>query len=122
MKIRAIELTDKELRLAKANIAYALENCPVEGGIMTEAGHFSTKGYFERLLKKLQTVTVHPVNRLDVNNEELEFLIAASSYALEYCPVEGGMMTEDNQFSSKNDFAALRQKLKTFTVMPTQSQ
>jgi len=117
-----IELTDKELRLVKANVAYALENCPVEGGIMTEAGHFSTEESFERLLKKLQTITVQPVNRPDVNSEELEFLIAASSYALEYCPVEGGMMTEDNQFSTKNDFGALRQKLKTFTTAPTQSR
>jgi rRNA maturation protein Nop10 len=115
-----IELTDKELRLAKANVAYALENCPVEGGIMTEAGHFSTKASFETLLKKLQAVTVQSVNTLEVSNEELEFLIAASAYALEYCPVEGGMMTEDNQFSTKNDFGALRQKLKTFTSAPMQ--
>ena len=118
----AIELTDKELRLAKANVAYALENCPVEGGIMTEAGHFSTKESFETLLKKLQAVTVRSVNRLEVNDEELEFLIAASTYALEYCPVEGGMMTEDNQFSTKNDFGALQKKLKTFTTAPTQSR
>jgi rRNA maturation protein Nop10 len=118
----AIELTDKELRLAKANVAYALENCPVEGGIMTEAGHFSTKESFETLLKKLQAVAVQPVNRLDLNNEELEFLIAASTYALEYCPVEGGLMTEDNKFSTKNDFGALRQKLKTFTAPRTQSR
>ncbi|HUK28977.1 MAG TPA: hypothetical protein VLV31_11170 [Candidatus Acidoferrales bacterium] len=117
-----IELTDKELRLAKANLAYALENCPVEGGIMSEAGHFSTKESFETLLKKLQAVAVQSVNRLDVNNEELEFLIAASTYALEYCPVEGGMMTEDKQFSTKNDFGALQQKLKTFTPTPTQSR
>jgi len=115
-----IELTDKELRLAKANVAYALENCPVEGGIMTEAGHFSTKASCETLRKKLQAVAVQPVNRLDVNNEELEFLIAASTYALEYCPVEGGMMTEDKQFSTKKDFGALRQKLKTFTAPTTQ--
>jgi rRNA maturation protein Nop10 len=117
-----IELTDKELRLAKANVAYALENCPVEGGIMTDAGHFSTKQSFETLLKKLQGVAVKSVNGLDVNNEELEFLVAAATYALEYCPVEGGMMTEDNRFSTKNDFTALREKLKTFTAAPTQSR
>ncbi|HKM49906.1 MAG TPA: hypothetical protein VJZ75_01880 [Candidatus Bathyarchaeia archaeon] len=115
----AIELTDKELKLAKANVAYALENCPVEGGIMTEAGHFSNKQSFETLLKKLQAVEIKPVNKLDVNNEELEFLTAAATYALEYCPVEGGMMTEDNQFSTKKDFAALRDRLKTFTATPT---
>jgi len=56
-----------------------------------------------------------------VNNEELEFLVAASTYALEYCPVEGGMVTEDGQFSTKKDFAALRERLKTFTATPTQS-
>ena len=116
------ELTDKELRLAKASVAYALEDCPVEGGIMIESGHFSTKQSFEALLKKLQAVAVKPVNKLDVNNEELEFLVAASTYALEYCPVEGGMMTEHNRFSTKNDFAALREKLKTFTATPTQSR
>lgn len=116
----AVELTDKELRLAKANVAYALENCPVEGGIMTEAGHFSTKQSFEALLKKLQTVTVKPVNRLDAKDDELEFLVAAANYALEYCPVEGGMMTEDNRFSTKDDFAALRDRLKTFAGTLTQ--
>ena len=112
----AIELSDKELRLAKANVAYALENCPVEGGIMTEAGHFSTKESFETLLKKLQSAAVESVNRLDMSKEELEFLVAAATYALEYCPVEGGMMTEDNQFSTKDNFAALREKLKTVTA------
>jgi len=114
-----VELTDRELRLAKANIAYALENCQVEGGIMTDAGHFSTKQSFEELLKKLQAVEIKPVNTLNVNDEELEFLIAASTYAIEYCPVEGGIMTEDSQFSTKQDFAALRDRLKTFTVTPT---
>ena len=115
-----VELTDKELRLAKANVAYALENCPVEGGIMTEAGHFSTKQSFEALLKKLEGIEVKPVNRLDVKVDELEFLVAAATNALEYCPVDGGMMTEDNRFSTKVDFAALRDRLKTFTGTSTQ--
>ncbi len=118
----AIKLTERELRLAKANVAYALENCPVEGGIMTEAGHSSTKESFDTLLKKLQAVETKPANNVDVNDEELEILIAAATYALEYCPVEGGMMTEDGHFSTKEDFAALRERLKTFTSTPTQSR
>lgn len=112
----AIELTDKELRLAKANVAYAIENCPVEGGIMTEKGNFSTKVSFEALLKKLRGVAVKPTNRVEMNNEELEFLAAAATYALEYCPVEGGMMTEDGRFSTKDDFAALRERLRVFSA------
>ncbi len=114
-----IELTDRELRLANANIAYAIENCPVEGGIMTDAGHFSTKQSFDELLKKLQAVEIKPTNILNVSDEEFEFLIAASTYALEYCPIEGGIMTEDGQFSTKHDFAALRDRLKAFTTTTT---
>jgi hypothetical protein len=112
----AVELTDRELRLAKANIAYAIENCQVEGGIMTDAGQFSTKQSFEELLKKLQAVEIKSANILNVNDEELEFLIAASTYALEYCPIEGGIMTEDGQFSTEQEFDALRGRLKTFAT------
>ena len=115
-----LELTADQLRLAKANVSYALENCPVEGGIMTEAGHSSSKESFDALLKKLQAVEVNPVNVLNVNDEELEFLVAAATYALDYCPVEGGMVTEDGRFSTKDDFAALRARLKTFTTKQPQ--
>ena len=109
-----IELTDKELRLAKANVAYALENCPVEGGIMTEDGHRSTQESFKALLEKLKAEDVKAVNKLKLNEDELNFLAAAASYASEYCPVEGGIMTEDGQFSTTADFAALREKLGSF--------
>ena len=51
----AVELTDKELRLAKANIAYALENCPVEGKIMMEDGQFSSTEMFKAYISKLQS-------------------------------------------------------------------
>jgi hypothetical protein len=114
-----LELTSPELGLAKANVSYALENCPP--GIMTEAGHFSTKESFDSLLKKLQAVEIQPVNSLDVNDEELEFLVAPSIYAIEYCPVEGGIMTEDGRFSTKAEFEALRDRLKTFGAVPPQS-
>ena len=109
-----VELSDKEFRLAKANVAYALENCPVEGGIMAEDGRFSSEKSFKVLLEKLKTVKdVKPVNKLEVNDEELKFLTAAASYATEYCPVEGGIMTEDGRLSTKVEFAALREKLKS---------
>lgn len=109
----SVELTDKELRLAKANVAYALENCPVEGGIMTEDGRFSSEESFKALLEKLKAMDVKPVNRLEVNDEELKFLTAAASYATEYCPVEGGIMTEDGRLSTKDEFAVLREKLRS---------
>jgi 5-bromo-4-chloroindolyl phosphate hydrolysis protein len=54
MRTMTIELTDKELKLIRANIAYAIENCTVEDKIMMENAQFSSKEMFQDLLKKLR--------------------------------------------------------------------
>jgi hypothetical protein len=112
-KIKAVELSAEQLKLAKANLTFAIENCPIEGGIMTEDGSFSSRDTFEALLKKLGAVQITRVNRIDLNNEELGFLIATADYALTNCPVEG-IMTEDGQMASSEAFSTLREKLKSF--------
>ena len=119
---RTIELTDKELKLVRANIAYAIENCPVDGGIMTEDGHFSTKAYYDRLQNKVKTLSVKTTNKIDVDEEELGFLIATAEYALENCPVEGKIMMEDAQFSSKEMFRSLLKKLRNYDKPVTAQQ
>ncbi len=113
-----IELTDRELKLVRANIAYAIENCPVDGGIMTEDGHFSTKDYYDRLQMKVKVLPVTATNRINVDGQELKFFIATAEYALENCPVEGKIMMEDAQFSSKEMFQGLLKKLKSFESKP----
>jgi len=116
-----IELTDRELKLAKANIIYAVENCPVDGGIMTEDGHFSTKEDYDRLLKRVSG-PISTTNRIDVDGEELRCLIATAEYALENCPVEGTIMMEDSQFSSKELFQELLKKLRSYDSKPVKAQ
>lgn len=113
-----IELTDRELQLVRANIDYAIENCPVDGGIMTEDGHFSSKAYYDGLQKKVRGLPVKPTNKIAVDDEELKFFIATAEYALENCPVEGKIMMEDAQFSSKEMFQDLLKKLKSFESKP----
>jgi hypothetical protein len=113
-----IELTDRELKLVRANIGYAIDNCPVDGGIMTEDGHFSTKDYYDRLQKKVKVLPVKATNWINVDGEELKFFIATAEYALENCPVEGVIMMEDAQFSSKEMFQGLLKKLRTFESNP----
>ena len=108
-----VELSAEELNLAKANMAFALENCPVEGAITTEDGSFSSRDSYEVLLKKLQVVQIKPVNALDLSKEELEFLIATADYALTNCPVEG-IMTEDGKMASREALKALHERLKSF--------
>jgi ferredoxin len=118
----AVELTEREVRLARANIAYAIENCPVDGGIVTEDGHLSSPQIYEALKSKLQSVEVKPINTIAVNDEELKFLISTAEYALENCPVEGKIMMEDAQFSSTEMFKAYINKLQSYqtaTAMQT---
>ena len=113
-----IELNDRELKLVRANIAYAIENCPVDGGIMTEDGHLSSKDFYDTLQKKVKTLQVKAANKIDVNAEELKFFIATAEYALENCPVEGKIMMEDAQFSSKEMFQDLLKKLRSYDSKP----
>jgi hypothetical protein len=107
-------LSSDELMLAKANITYAIENCPVEGGIIDIDGHLSSEGFYKALLEKLKAIQVKPVNELEVSDEELNFLVATADYAANYCPVEGGIMTEEGKFSSKELIQALHDKLESF--------
>ena len=117
-----VELTEREVRLARANIAYAIENCPVDGGIVTEDGHLSSPQIYEALKSKLQSVEVKPINTIAVNEEELKFLISTAEYALENCPVEGKIMMEDAQFSSTEMFKAYLSKLRSIQgKLPTAS-
>src|SRR5208283_1783229 len=108
-----IELTEQETRLARANIAYAIENCPVDGGIVTEDGHLSSPQLYEALKNKLQAIDLKETNTIPVNDEELKFLISTAEYALENCSVEGKIMMEDGQFSSTEMFKVYLSKLRS---------
>jgi hypothetical protein len=107
-------LSSDELMLARANITYAVENCPVDGGIIDIDGHLSSESFYKALLEKLKAVQVKPVNELELSDEELNFLLATADYAANYCPVEGGIMTEEGKFSSKELIEALHDKLQSF--------
>ena len=114
-----IELTERELKLARANIAYAIENCPVDGGIMTEDGQLSSTELYEPLKNKLQAINFKPSNTIAVNDEELKFLVATAEYALENCPVEGQIMMEDGQVSSTEMFKTYLSKLRSYQSKTT---
>jgi hypothetical protein len=117
-----IELTEQETKLARANIAYAIENCPVDGGIVTEDGQLSSPESYEALRNKLQAIELKPTNTITVNDQDLKFLVATAEYALENCPVEGKIMMEDGQFSSTGMFKAYLSKLRSYqskTTSPT---
>jgi len=107
-------LSGEEVQVAKANVKFALENCPVDGGILMEDGCAGSRESLEVLLKKLQLVEAQPTTGLDVGGEEVKLLSAVVGFALDFCPIEGGMMLDDGVLVSRENLTALREKLASF--------
>ncbi|MGH9920031.1 MAG: hypothetical protein ACRD6W_14345 [Nitrososphaerales archaeon] len=104
-------LSAEELEVAKANLRFALENCPVDGGILIEDGGTTSRESVEVLLKRLEAVETRTIEALGLSHEDVEILKALADYGLETCPVEGGMMLDDGRLVSKTDLRALREKI-----------
>lgn len=110
-------LSAEELEVAKANLRFALENCPVDGGILIEDGGTTSRESVEGLLKRLEAVEARPTDALDLGNEDVNILKAVADYGLETCPVEGGMMLDDGRPVSKAALRALREKIDTLPLV-----
>ena len=104
-------LSAEESGVAKANLRFALENCPVDGGILTEDGSTSSRESVEALLKKLESVEATAIKGAVLSGEEVNVLRAVADFALDDCPIEGGMMLDDGRPVSKTDLRALREKI-----------
>lgn len=107
-------LSGEEVQVAKANVVFALENCPLDGGIQTEDGCASSRESVEGLLMKLELIEAQPTTGLTLGNEEVKSLSAVIGFALDYCPIEGGMMLDDGVLVSRENLIALREKLEAF--------
>ena len=107
-------LSGEEVQVAKANVVFALKNCPVDGGILTEDGCAFSRESLELLLKKLELVEAQPTTGPDLGREEVKLLSAVVGFALDYCPIEGGMMLDDGVLVSRENLTALREKLASF--------
>lgn len=110
-----VEITRHELGFIKANIVYALENCPVdEGDVIDVDGHLSSRAYYMQLLEKLKAIEAKPTNKIELDEQELRFMVASSGYATKHCPVDGGLTTDDGEFSTRQAFSDLHEKLKSY--------
>jgi hypothetical protein len=104
-------LSAEELEVAKANLRFALEDCPVDGGVLIEDGGTSSRESVEALLKKLESVEAPEVRAIALGSEDLKLLKAVAEYAIDECPIGGGMMLDDGTLVSKTDLVALREKV-----------
>jgi hypothetical protein len=110
--LRKIELSAEELKLSRAQISYAVDLCSVEG-IYTNDGRANDKSYYESLLEKLRAVQTQPVNVVELTEEDLKFLSAAAQFCIDYCPVEGGIVMEDGQSTTRESVAAYRERIES---------
>jgi hypothetical protein len=110
--IGKIHLSAEELKLARAQLSYAIDLCSVEG-IYTNDGRAKDKSYYESLLEKLKAIPTQPVNVVELTEEDLKFMSAAAQFCIDYCPVEGGIVMEDGQSTTRESVAAYREKLES---------
>ncbi|MDG6971364.1 MAG: hemerythrin domain-containing protein [Nitrososphaerota archaeon] len=104
-------LSREELSVVTANLRFALENCPVDGGVLTEDGSASSEESVRSLLKKLEAAKTRPISLRDLPNGEVKLLKAIAEYAIKECPIDGAMMLNSGRFISKDDLRSLKQKL-----------
>lgn len=94
-------LSGEELAVAKANLRFALDNCPVDGGLPLEDGCVSSREATEALLGRLEAMGTQGVKATDLAYEEVGLLKAIADYALDGCPIEGGMTLDDGILVSR---------------------
>ena len=108
-------LSDRELGVAKANLKFALENCPVDGGVEEEDGDTTSRESVEALLERLDAVGANSIEATDLSEDEVKLLKAVGDYALEGCPIEGGMMRDDGSLVTRAELKDFREKIGALT-------
>ena len=107
-------LSGEELAVAKANLRFALDNCPVDGGLPLEDDCVSSREATEALLGRLEAMGTQGMKATDLSYEEVGLLKAIADYALDDCPIESGMTLDDGSLVSRRELRALRDKILTF--------
>ena len=99
-----------ELGIVKTNLRFALENCPVDGGILTDDGNTSSEEAVRALLKKLEAINERPVGPKDLVDGQINLLKAIQDYAIQECPIDGALNVDSGALISKADIRAVREK------------
>lgn len=103
-------LAVEDVEVAKANVRFALENCPVDGGILAEDGCSFSRESVEVTLGRLEE-SESSASRGPLGDDELKVMRALADYALEECPIEGGLIRDDGSLVSRSDLRAYRERI-----------
>jgi hypothetical protein len=103
-------LTPDEIGVAKANLRFALENCPVDGGVLAEDGCSFSRESVEALVGRLEE-RGSGSGVAGLSEDELKVMRAVADYALDECPIEGGLIRDDGSLVSRSELRAYRERI-----------
>ncbi len=75
----------------------------------------STSVSVEALLERLDAVGANSIGATDLSKDELKLLKAVGDYALDGCPIEGGMMRDDGSLITRAELKDFREKIGALT-------
>ncbi len=111
---RVVALSREESEVAGAILRFALENCPIDGGIVTDDGCTTSLESAETLRRRLGETSA--AGTVGLSAEEATLLRTVATYALETCPVGGGIERDDGQVLSEAEMTKLRERLEGSAV------
>ena len=107
-----LELTEDELEVAEVSIAFALQNCPVEGVLTSPDGTPVTYDGLQALLERLKEMENRPGSGPQIDDEILNQVRAVIDYTSENCPVENVSTFHDGRPILGTNITALAEKLR----------
>lgn len=106
------EITEEDLEVAEAGVAFAMANCPVEGVVSTPDGTPVTLDMLQALQERLKEIEGDPAKVSEFSGEQILQLGALMEYTNENCPVDSTMTFHDGRRILGRDISALTEKIK----------
>ncbi len=106
------ELTEDDLEVAEASVAFAMQNCPVEGILSTEDGSPISLDMLQALLERLRNAERDSTGSSAFAKDELLQLQVVVGYTYENCPIEGAATFHDGRTITGKDSETMVSKVR----------
>ncbi len=105
-------MSNDELEIAEASLAFALQNCPVEGLLSDEEGAPISLDELQGALDSIRRMEQQPEAGSELEAKLLSRLRSVMDYTSENCPVESIATFHDGRPINGRDVVSLAERLK----------
>ncbi len=105
------ETTEDDLEVVRAEVEFAVQNCPVEGVLSTTNMEQVTFDDLQNLQARLDGLKGRQDWAAELSRKEILELCALVEYTVENCPVEGSATHADGRPILGSDVSSLAQKI-----------